>query len=115
MFACMRINHRGESSCWCLSRATDDHWTVSKPYARETPAKTRVLIRQDHDAVGTSGAGGGAAASGGGAAIGSDSPDGRMISSDRPPAARARSPAAGEPYQSEDGVRVLARSLCDDA
>ena len=76
-----------------MSRATDDHWTVSKPYAREAPAKTRVLIRQDRDAA--SGGVAGAAASGGGAAIGSDAPDGRMISSDRPPAARSRSPAAG--------------------
>ncbi len=81
-----------------LSRATDDHWTVSKPYAREAPAKTRVLIRQDHEALGgvAVGSGGTAASAGGGAAIGSDAPDGRMISSDRPPAARVRSPAAGE-------------------
>ena len=70
---------------------------MSKPYAHAAPAKTRVLIRQDDDALG--GAGGGGAIGGGaaGAAIGSDAPHSRVvIGSDRLPASRGRSPSAGE-------------------
>ena len=63
-------------------RANDEQWTVSKPYAHAAPAKTRVLIRQDDDALG--GAGGGR---GGPAAISSDV---------RLPAPRVRSDSAGE-------------------
>ncbi len=75
---------------------------MSKPYAHAAPAKTRVLIRQDDDAVGGAGGGGGGAAgaaAGGapaGAAIGSDAPHSRVIGSDRLPAPRGRSNSAGE-------------------
>ena len=65
---------------------------MSKPYAHAAPAKTRVLIRQDDDALG------GGAGGGDGAAIGSDAPHRRVISSDQhiSAASRGRSPSAGE-------------------
>jgi len=90
------IIHASQTAA-ALRRANDEQWTVSKPYAHAAPAKTRVLIRQDDNALGGAGGGGGAAAgASAGAVIGSDAPHSRVIGSDRLPAPRGRSSSAGE-------------------
>jgi hypothetical protein len=55
-----------ERDVWpmCCGRASEDHWTVSKPFARVQPATTKVLVRIDEAEQGVRDAGTGGQSSG---------------------------------------------------